>query len=134
MTADPRSRGPSHATAASRRRWLSAPTHRPPVARSSSCLIWLLPTIGLFINSFRSVGRHHLIRLVDGPVPAVGAESGQLRPGPRPAGHLGSAFLNSLYITIPATLIPTMVAAFTAYAFAWMSSRGGTVCSWSWWA
>ena len=31
------------------------------------------------------------------------------------------AFINSLFITIPATVIPVMVAAFAAYAFAWMN-------------
>ncbi len=31
------------------------------------------------------------------------------------------AFINSLFITIPSTIIPLFVAAFAAYAFAWMS-------------
>src|SRR4029077_15489330 len=34
---------------------------------------------------------------------------------------VGSAFVNSLFITIPATIIPIFVAAFAAYAFAWMN-------------
>src|SRR2546422_3835850 len=34
------------------------------------------------------------------------------------------SFLNSLVITIPATVIPIMVAAYAAYAFAWMRFRG----------
>ena len=33
---------------------------------------------------------------------------------------LGDAFINSLFITIPATVIPIVVASFAAYAFAWM--------------
>lgn len=33
---------------------------------------------------------------------------------------IGRAFLNSLTVTIPATIIPIMVAAFAAYALAWM--------------
>jgi alpha-glucoside transport system permease protein len=33
---------------------------------------------------------------------------------------LDQAFINSLFITIPATVIPIAVAAFAAYAFAWM--------------
>lgn len=37
---------------------------------------------------------------------------------------LGSAFLNSIAVTVPATVIPLTVAAFAAYAFAWMRFRG----------
>ena len=38
--------------------------------------------------------------------------------------NLGAAFVNSLFISIPATIIPVLVAAFAAYAFAWMSFPG----------
>ncbi len=88
-------------------------------------LIWLIPTIGVFINSFRSAD-------------AI-TSSGWWTVFTSPSGltldnynqvlaqeDLGSKFLNSLYITIPATLIPTMLAAFTAYAFAWMKFPGRT--------
>ncbi|MDY7040607.1 MAG: carbohydrate ABC transporter permease [Chloroflexota bacterium] len=34
------------------------------------------------------------------------------------------AFLNSLLVTVPATLLPILFAAFAAYAFAWMDFRG----------
>lgn len=34
------------------------------------------------------------------------------------------AFLNSLIVTIPATVIPILIAAFAAYGFAWMSFPG----------
>jgi alpha-glucoside transport system permease protein len=37
---------------------------------------------------------------------------------------MGLAFLNSLVVTIPATVIPIAIAAFAAYAFAWMSFPG----------
>jgi alpha-glucoside transport system permease protein len=36
----------------------------------------------------------------------------------------GNAFLNSLSVTIPATVIPITIAAFAAYAFAWMHFPG----------
>jgi alpha-glucoside transport system permease protein len=36
-------------------------------------------------------------------------------------------FLNSLIVTIPATLIPILIAAFAAYAFAWMKFPGRRV-------
>lgn len=88
-------------------------------------LIWLVPTIGVFINSFRSAD-------------AI-TSAGWWTVVTNPSGlsldnysqvlsqeDLGSKFLNSLYITIPATVIPTMIAAFTAYAFAWMKFPGRT--------
>ena len=40
---------------------------------------------------------------------------------------IGQAFVNSLLITIPATIIPIVVAAFAAYAFAWMEFPGRDV-------
>jgi alpha-glucoside transport system permease protein len=38
--------------------------------------------------------------------------------------NMTRAFLNSLAVTIPATLIPILIAAFAAYAFAWMKFPG----------
>jgi alpha-glucoside transport system permease protein len=40
------------------------------------------------------------------------------------AGGLGNAFLNSLAVTIPSTVIPITIAAFAAYAFSWMEFKG----------
>ncbi len=40
------------------------------------------------------------------------------------AGGFGNAFLNSLAVTIPSTVIPITIAAFAAYAFSWMEFRG----------
>jgi alpha-glucoside transport system permease protein len=37
---------------------------------------------------------------------------------------MGEAFLNSLTITIPATIVPISIAAFAAYAFSWMDFPG----------
>src|SRR5207244_10033903 len=37
---------------------------------------------------------------------------------------MGSAFLNSLIVTLPSTVIPITMAAFAAYAFAWIPFRG----------
>ena len=37
---------------------------------------------------------------------------------------MGGAFVNSLVVAIPATVIPILIAAFAAYAFAWMDFRG----------
>lgn len=40
------------------------------------------------------------------------------------AEGLGQSFINSLTVTIPATIIPILVAAFAAYALAWMRFPG----------
>ena len=37
---------------------------------------------------------------------------------------MGAAFLNSLIVTIPSTVIPITIAAFAAYAFAWIKFPG----------
>lgn len=41
-----------------------------------------------------------------------------------PGDNMTGAFLNSLAVSIPATLIPILIAAFAAYAFAWMRFPG----------
>ena len=40
------------------------------------------------------------------------------------AGGMGQAFINTLTVTIPATVIPILMAAFAAYALAWMDFAG----------
>ena len=40
------------------------------------------------------------------------------------AENLGRSFINSLTVTIPATIIPILIAAFAAYALAWMEFPG----------
>jgi alpha-glucoside transport system permease protein len=37
---------------------------------------------------------------------------------------MGRAFLNSLFLTIPATILPILFAAFAGYAFAWLDFKG----------
>ncbi len=41
-----------------------------------------------------------------------------------PGDDMSRAFLNSLAVTIPSTVIPILIAAFAAYAFAWMKFPG----------
>jgi alpha-glucoside transport system permease protein len=41
-----------------------------------------------------------------------------------PGQDMSQAFLNSLAVSIPSTVIPILIAAFAAYAFAWMSFPG----------
>ncbi len=86
-------------------------------------VIWLIPTIGLLINSFRPPDAV----LNSGWWTAIFAPS-QLSldnyAHVLAQSNIGAQFVNSLFITIPATIIPVLVAAFAAYAFAWMSFPG----------
>lgn len=42
----------------------------------------------------------------------------------RKGNDLGGAFLNSIAVTVPSTIIPILIAAFAAYGFAWMNFPG----------
>jgi len=44
-----------------------------------------------------------------------------------PGDNMTSAFINSLAVAIPSTIIPILIAAFAAYAFAWMRFPGRKV-------
>jgi alpha-glucoside transport system permease protein len=83
-------------------------------------LLWLVPTLGLFVNSFRQASDVSRTGWWTAFVPpwdfTLDNYSRVIA-----ANNLGDAFINSLFITIPSTIIPVMVAAFAAYAFAWMS-------------
>ena len=42
----------------------------------------------------------------------------------RQGNNLGGAFLNSIAVAVPGTIIPILIAAFAAYGFAWMNFPG----------
>lgn len=93
------------------------------------CLIWSLPSIGLLITSFRP--REAVFRSGWWTVFAHPFDFTQFQlrnyADVLAAQGMGQAFLNSLTIAIPATIIPLLVAAFAAYAFAWMEFPGRQV-------
>jgi len=83
-------------------------------------VIWLVPTVGLFVNSFRPASDVAGSGWWTAFVPPweftlSNYEHVLARQG------LDQAFINSLFITIPATVMTVLVAAFAAYAFAWMN-------------
>lgn len=45
----------------------------------------------------------------------------------RKGNDLGGAFLNSIAVAIPATIIPILIAAFAAFGFAWLNFPGRTL-------
>jgi alpha-glucoside transport system permease protein len=89
-------------------------------------IIWLIPTIGVLVTSFRpealSVKTGWWTSLAH---PFRGGEwTLENYRQALDAGGFKNAFLNSLAVAIPSTVIPITIAAFAAYAFSWMSFRG----------
>ena len=87
------------------------------------CLIWLLPAVGMLVSSFRPPREVTLSGWWTALLPPYHFTLENYR---RVLGayNMGRSFMNSLFITIPSTVIPVMVAAYAAYAFAWMRFRG----------
>ena len=89
-------------------------------------VIWLIPAAGVLVTSFRPEG------LVDttGWWTALGhpfrADEWTLENYRLALDSQGfhNAFLNSVAVAIPATVIPIAIAGFAAYAFSWMEFRG----------
>ncbi len=93
------------------------------------CFLWTLPTLGLLVTSVRD--------------PALITKSGWWTSLLHPfepnqwtianyqtvlaTDGMGDAFINSLIVTIPSVAIPITIAAFAAYAFAWVRFRGRSV-------
>lgn len=88
-----------------------------------ACIVWLVPAVGLLVASFRTAEATN--------------ESGWWTAWRLPwdftlenyeyvltRGGIWDSFLNSFYITIPATVFVTLVAGFAAYCFAWMTFPG----------
>jgi alpha-glucoside transport system permease protein len=93
------------------------------------CVLWMIPLLGTFITSFRSldavnssgwwtVFRHpaSMDLTLDNYQKALTGNA-----------HMGRAMINSLAITLPATFIPILIAAFAAYAFTFMEFPGRDV-------
>ena len=86
-------------------------------------ILWLLPTVALFISSFRPSNDV----LTNGWWNAFSLPfqfTLQNYADVLGKNNMGTSFINSLFITIPATVIPILVAAYAAYAFAWMNFPG----------
>lgn len=93
------------------------------------CLLWSVPTIGLLVTSFRS--RDDV--LTSGWWTAVFNPFGtgwtwsnydEVLTG---RTDMGGAFVNTIVVAVPATIIPILIAAFAAYAFTFMEFRGKDV-------
>lgn len=107
------------------RRRVGAPVY---VTVALIAALWTIPTLGLLINSFRAPS----------DIRAEGWWSVFASPFDTAKWTLdnyrevldegfSNAFLNTLAVSIPATIIPITIAAFAAYAFAWMDFPGRNV-------
>jgi alpha-glucoside transport system permease protein len=88
-------------------------------------LAWLMPTVGLLVTSLRpqadiaASGWWRIVtewRLTD-----------ENYRGVLTARHFFNNFVNSFIITVPATILPIIIAAFAAHAFAWLRFRGRNI-------
>jgi alpha-glucoside transport system permease protein len=89
-------------------------------------LLWSIPTLGVLITSFRAeefVNTSGWWTALAHPFQAAQWTIENYRVAIE-GQEFGSAFMNSLAMAIPATVIPITIAAFAAYAFSWMEFRG----------
>ena len=90
------------------------------------CIAWIIPTIGLAVTSFRTQedatdsGWWTLFTTPANFTRLTFENYGDLFA----QADMDTAFVNTLAITIPATIIPILIAAFAAYAFTFMQFPG----------
>ena len=94
------------------------------------CLLWMVPVLGLLISSFRTRDA----QFASGWWSAIANpldftqwtmnNYAQVMGDNQSGVNMGQAFLNSFIVTVPATVIPILIAAFAAYAFTFMEWKG----------
>ncbi len=90
-------------------------------------VVWTIPSVGLLVNSFRPKSQQlssgWWTAITD---PSFTLDNYRQAMFDMPGGYVsfGKALLNSFAIAIPATVVPILIAAAAAYAFAWMPFKG----------
>ncbi|MFP4377372.1 MAG: carbohydrate ABC transporter permease [Spirochaetales bacterium] len=89
-------------------------------------VIWTLPTVGLLVTSFRpqsAIIRSGWWTALTNPLEE---DQWTLRNYERVifADNMGTSFVNTLLVAVPATVIPITIAAFAAFGIAWMDFPG----------
>jgi len=114
--------GPDLVTAATSRSAAAKKGLTSPWASLAAIVIavlWTIPTFGLFLSSFRperDVQRTGWWTFLANPNLTLDNYSRVLFGGSQP---LAGFFVNSILVTIPAVLIPIILATMAAYGFAW---------------
>jgi len=89
-------------------------------------IIWIFPTVGLLITSFRpasEVASSGWWTVLAHPFNFTHFTLSNYKDVITNIG-IGRAFVNTLIITLPACILPIIIASFAAYAFAWMEFWG----------
>ncbi|THG30923.1 carbohydrate ABC transporter permease [Naasia lichenicola] len=92
-------------------------------------IFWTIPTFGLFVTSFRPGADTQSTgwwTVFTDPSFTLDNYSQALNSGGT-ALTLAQSFINSLGITIPATVFPLVIASLAAYAFAWIDFKGKNI-------
>jgi alpha-glucoside transport system permease protein len=95
------------------------------ISLGAICVLWTIPTIGLLVSSFRTeeaVRTSGWWSQITTPLQWTFENYSTVLEG-----GMASAFVNSLAVSVPATVIPILAAAFAAYAFSWMEFKGREV-------
>lgn len=87
-------------------------------------VIWSLPTVGLAVSGFRSRDAQRQSGWWTSAFEDGSFENYRTIRDAKAGGTIGDSLLNSMAIAIPATVIPIAIAAFAAYAFAWIDFKG----------
>lgn len=96
------------------------------IAAAIIAVFWTIPTFGLFVTSFRpgaDTQSSGWWTAFTNPEFTFENYVEALNSGGT-STTLATAFVNSLAITIPATVFPIVIAALAAYAFAWIDFKG----------
>ena len=92
-------------------------------------ILWTTPTIGLFITSFRPpelINTTGWWSIFANPGFTLSNYEAVLT-GSATTVSLPQSFINSIAITIPASIFPLVIAALAAYAFAWIPFKGRNI-------
>jgi alpha-glucoside transport system permease protein len=124
MIGAPRPNTPLYGKPSIARRIVRALLHTPlHVIIVFICLLWLLPSLGLFISSFRPRNLVHQTGWwTVFYTPFQFTLQNYIHVIER--SNMGRSFINSLLIAVPATVIPIFVGAVAAYIFSWVKFRG----------
>jgi alpha-glucoside transport system permease protein len=87
------------------------------------CAIWVIPTVGMVINSFRSLSDMATAGWWTTLFPPHGFTFSSYQEVLNTEG-VAPSIVNSILITLPATVIQLAIATMGAYAFAWMKFPG----------